>query len=237
MTLTHHIQLVQTDAIQGLRGLDAGSIDLIVTDPPYSGMNKHLSLGKGRIVGDYKEAGQDGAAWFEEWSDDPDAFRYFLEECLRVLKPGSHIYVMFDPYSLLTLGPIFREVFDLKNLITWDKVAMGMGYNYRRRSEFILFGKTPGSKVPLTNKGTPDVWAIKRIHNPVYPTMKPVPLFRRMIASSLVTDSGAVVLDPFMGSGSSGVAADLEGHSYIGFDIADKSLAMARERIGVEEGD
>ena len=225
------VRLLQTDALEGLRDLADDSIDLIVTDPPYSGMNKHLALGSGRIVGEYKAAGEDGAAWFEEWSDDPDAFRYFLEECRRVLRPGAHIYVMFDPYSLLTLGPIFREVFDLKNLITWDKVAMGMGYNFRRRSEFILFGKMPGSKVPLTNKGTPDVWAIKRVHNPPYPTMKPVELFDRMIRSSLPDDRRATILDPFFGSGSSASAADIIGHDFIGFDISDRAHEFATDRF------
>lgn len=233
--MTQHHRLTQIDALEGLRTLADDSVDLIVTDPPYSGMNKYLSLGHGRIVGDYKDAGQDGAAWFEEWSDDPDTYAYFLRECLRVLKPDSHIYVMFDPFSLLTLGPVFREVLDLKNIITWDKVAMGMGHNFRRQSEFILFAKTPKGKRRLTNKSTPDVWSIKRVHNPPYPTQKPVSLFRRMISSSLEADTGAVVLDPFMGSGSSGVAADLEGHSYIGFDIADRSLEFAKARIGVEE--
>lgn len=229
------VDLRKVDALEGLRSLADDSIDLVVTDPPYSGMNAHLSLGKGRIVGDYKARGQDGAAWFSEWSDDPETYRYFLEECRRVLRPGAHIYVMFDPFSLLTLGPIFREVFDLKNLVTWDKVAMGMGYNFRRRSEFILFGKMPGSKEPLTNKGTPDVWAIKRVHNPPYPTQKPVELFSLMVQSSLPAGVRATVLDPFFGSGSSARAADEAGHDFIGFDVSDRAHEFAQGRFAPED--
>lgn len=213
-----------------LASLPDASVDLIATDPPYSGMNAHLSLGKGRIVGDYSQRGEEGSDWFEEWRDDPVQYEHFLEECHRVLKDDRHLYLMFDPFSLLSLGHLVRRSFNVKNLITWDKVAMGMGHYHRRRSEFIVFACK--GKRPLTNKSTPDVWAIKRVHRPPYPTQKPVELFERMIECSVAPEDrkGFVVVDPFMGSGSSAVAAKNLGCSYIGCDIAERAVEMARER-------
>src|SRR5580704_12177236 len=85
------------DCIEFLRGLPSGSVDLIVTDPAYSGMNRHMRFGHGRIVGHYGKP--DNARWFHEFSDDPESYRVFLAECQRVLRPDRHIYIMFDSFS------------------------------------------------------------------------------------------------------------------------------------------
>lgn len=224
------ISLRHQDAMKMLQSLDDLSVDLIATDPPYSGMNQHLQFGRGRIVGEYAEGG-DGGDWFEEWSDDPVQYEEFLEECHRVLKDDRHLFLMFDPYSLLTLGHLVRRCFNVKNVVTWDKVAMGMGHYFRRRSEFILFACK--GKRGLTNKSTPDVWQIKRVFRPEYPTQKPVELFERMIECSVAEDEreGFVLCDPFMGSGSSAVAAYKMGCDFIGSDIAERAIEITKRRI------
>src|ERR1700693_4642002 len=86
------------------RSLPDASVDVIVTDPAYSGMNQHMRFGHGRIVGHYGRP--DNARWFAECSDDPDTYRRFLAECRRVLRDDRHIYVMFDSFSLLSLGAL-----------------------------------------------------------------------------------------------------------------------------------
>ena len=113
---------------------------------------------------------------------------------------------MFDSYSLISLAPIVRRVFDVKNLITWNKVHFGMGHYFRRQSEQILFASK--GKRPATRSLIPDIWDFKRIKPAKYPTQKPVELFRGMIAASIENNNPALtVLDPFMGSGSSALAA------------------------------
>ena len=87
--------------------------------------------------------------------------------------------MMFDSFSLLTLGPIVRDHFDVKNLITWDKVNIGMGHYYRRRHEFIMFA-TNGNTRKIKNRQFPDIWRFKRIHSSKYPTQKPVEVFQTM---------------------------------------------------------
>ena len=221
------IAIYHEDAVTFLRGIDTGSVDVIVTDPAYSGMNQRLKLGNGKIIGKYKDAGQDGAKWFGEFHDTEENYRTFLEECYRVLREDRHIYLMFDSYSLLTLGPLVREVFDVKNIICWDKANIGLGHYFRRRHEFIVFASK--GKRALNLKSIPDVWKIRRITKAAYPTQKPTEVFELMLRGS--AEAGMVVCDPFLGSGSSAVAALKCGCRFVGCDISPRSMEFSRGRI------
>lgn len=222
-------KVFQQDVIQFLSCLPNDSVDLIVTDPAYSGMNQHLMLGKGRIVGQYNEKGNAGK-WFSEFHDTPENYKQFLEQCKRVLKPDRHLFIMFDSYSMLSLGSMVREVFNVKNVVTWDKVNIGMGHYFRRQTEFILFASK--GKRPLTRRDIPDVWKIKRLHRAPYPTQKPVELFEAMIASSKTSnDQNFVVCDPFTGSGSAAIAALKQGASFVGCDISSKAVSLCKDRL------
>lgn len=223
-------RLVQADAIGLLRSLPDASVDLLVTDPAYNGMNRHLSLGRGRIVGTYSERG-DGERWFDEFDDSPENYAVFLDEIARVLGPDRPLYLMFDAYSMLTLAPLVRERFLVKNVITWDKVAMGMGHHFRRQSEFVLYCTT--GRAPLMRRDVADVWRIRRVHRGMYPTQKPTELFEAMVAASIGSRASTdiTVCDPFLGSGSSAVAALRQGCSFVGGDVATASLDAARSRV------
>jgi len=220
-------RLERSDCLAFLRSLPDGSVDLIATDPAYSGMNQHLKLGRGRIVGSYQNAGKPGERWFQEFHDDPATFRELLRQCHRVLRDDRHLYVMFDSYSLLTLGPLVREVFDVKNVLVWDKLLLGMGHYFRRRHEQIVFASKGRRK--LSRRDVPDVWAVPRIHRAAYPTQKPVKLFEFMVQAS--AEPGFLVCDPFCGSGSSGVAALLAGCDYVGADIDPRAVDIAENRL------
>lgn len=221
--------IYQDDAISFLKKLPSNSIDVIVTDPAYSGMNNKLQLGKGRIVGKYSDKGEASGKWFDEFEDTEENYIEFLSECQRVLKKSTgHIYIMFDSYSLLTLGNVVRRYFEVKNLITWDKVNIGMGHYFRRRHEYILFA-TNGNTRKIKNRKFPDVWRFKRIHNSQYPTQKPVEVFQAMIHASAEKDF--TICDPFLGSGSSAIAAIKNNCNFIGCDISDKSMEISSLRI------
>ena len=216
--------ITEQDCIACLRALPDESVDLIVTDPAYSGMNQHMKFGHGRIVGHYGRP--DNNRWFREFHDDPDTYRLFLSECRRVLRNDRHIYIMFDSYSLLSLGALVRESFDVKGLIVWDKVALGMGHYFRRRHEQIVFASK--GKRRVTRRDLPDVWAVRRVHRAAYPAQKPVALFELMLAAS--AEAGYVVCDPFCGSGSSAVASLRRDCVFIGADIDPQAVALAQQR-------
>ena len=222
---TERTKIYKSDCLEFLRAQPECSIDLIATDPAYSGMNNKLKFGKGRIVGKYQNQNND--KWFEEFKDDPDNFIEFLKECYRVLKEDRHIYIMFDSFSLLTLAPLIREVFDVKNIIVWDKVNIGMGHYFRRRHELIVFASK--GKRKLTSRAIPDIWAHKRITRAAYPTQKPVEIFDEMVKAS--TEQGFRVCDPFLGSGSAAIAALKNGCNFIGSDISSKACSMSSKRI------
>jgi site-specific DNA-methyltransferase (adenine-specific) len=110
-----------------------------------------------------------------------------------------------------------------------------MGYHYRARYEFVLFFEK--GKRKLANLGIPDVLAVPRVRNG-YPAEKPVALSEILLRQS--SDEAALVVDPFMGSGSTGVASLGLGRRFLGNDIADSSLSRARERLlgaGGREGE
>jgi site-specific DNA-methyltransferase (adenine-specific) len=213
------------DCIAFLKSQPDNSIDVIVTDPAYSGMNQKMKFGNGRIVGRYQD--RNNSKWFQEFHDNPEHYRVFLSECLRVLKNNRHIYIMFDSFSLLTLGHLLREFFEVKNIITWDKVSMGMGHYFRRRHEFIIFA-TKGYR-KLNKKSIPDVWCFKRIHAKHYPTQKPVELFESMLVGSI--EKNFMVCDPFIGSGSAGIAALKKGCNFIGCDSSHKACELSWHRL------
>jgi site-specific DNA-methyltransferase (adenine-specific) len=216
-----------SDCIAYLKSLPSESVNCVITDPAYSGMNQHLKLGRGRIVGNYQ--GDANEKWFAEFADDPDGYREFLKECFRVMKPSSHIYIMFDSYSLLTLGPVVREVFDVKNLIVWDKVNIGMGHYFRRQHETILFASK--GKKKISRRDLSDVWSVKRLYRAQYPTQKPVEVFAKMLLGSV--EPGMVVCDPFVGSGSSAIAALAAGCVFWGSDVSERAVEISSDRCRV----
>jgi site-specific DNA-methyltransferase (adenine-specific) len=190
-------------------------------------MNQRLKLGRGKIIGKYADAGKKEAKWFEEFHDTEENYKNFLQECYRVLKNNRHIYIMFDSYSLLSLAPIARDVFEVKNVLCWDKANIGLGHYFRRRHEFILFASK--GKRSLNSKNIPDVWKIKRIVSSKYPTQKPTEIFELMLKGS--ADKDFVVCDPFLGSGSSAIAAIKSNCKFIGCDISDKAISFSKERV------
>jgi site-specific DNA-methyltransferase (adenine-specific) len=119
-----------------------------------------------------------------------------------------------------------REVFDVKGLIVWDKVNIGMGHHFRRRHENILFAGKGRRK--LARRDLSDVWAIKRLYRVAYPTQKPVALFSRMLLGSV--EPGMTVCDPFVGSGSAAVAALAAGCDFSGADSSPRATTLATER-------
>lgn len=217
--------VVQEDSISFLKSLPDECVDIIVTDPAYSGMNQKMKFGNGRIVGQYQKEGN--GKWFKEFHDTEENYSAFLTECKRVLKDNSPIYIMFDSFSLLSLGSLMRRYFEVKNIVVWDKINLGMGHNFRRRHEFILYA-TKG-KTKLNSRAIPDIWQIKRMIRGKYPTQKPVEVFENMLKAS--SKIGDLVCDPFVGSGSSAIASIRNKCFFIGCDVCPEACKITRDRV------
>lgn len=208
------IELFKCDAVDWLKTLPSGSVDLVVTDPPYESLEKHRKIGTTTRL---KVSAASSNEWFSIFPN--ERFESLLTEIYRVMKKNSHFYIFCDQETMFVLKPIGEKVgFKFWKPIVWNKMAIGMGYHYRAKYEFILFFEK--GKRKLNSLSIPDVLEYKRIRNG-YPTEKPVELLELLIEQS--SSEGEVVIDPFFGSGSALKAAVNLGRDCKGCDISDSA--------------
>ena len=222
-----NFRLTQGDSVEWLRTLAAGSVDLAITDPAYESLEKHRAVGTTTRLKHSKASSND---WFSIF---PNArFPELFAELFRVLRRGSHLYLFCDAETMFVAKPIGEAAgFKFWKPLVWDKKKIGMGYHYRARHEFVLFFEK--GKRRLNDLGTADVIEVPRVRNG-YPTEKPVGVADVLVKQS--TSFGELVIDPFMGSGSTGVAALQNGRRFLGADISPEALATAAARLGAFSG-
>ena len=206
----------QQDAIEWLRQINNESIDLSITDIAYESLEKHRAVGTTtRLKG----------SWFDIFPN--SRMEELFVEFFRVQKKDSHLYFFCDSETMFIAKPIAESVgFKFWKPIVWDKRKIGMGYHYRARCEFILFFEK--GKRKLKDLSIPDILEEPRIHKG-YPTEKPVGLIETLVKQS--SSVGELVIDPFMGSGSTGVAAVRTGRNFIGCDTSQQAFDLARHRL------
>ncbi len=215
-------ELTGLDAVEWLSSLPAGSVDLIVTDPPYESLEKHRKIGTTTRLKHSKASSND---WFEIF---PDArFPEFLAQAYRVLRKNRHFYLFCNAETMFVVKPLAEEAgFRFWKPLVWDKQKIGMGYHYRARYEFILFFEK--GKRKLNNLSIPDIITAPRVWRG-YPTEKPVEVSSVLIEQS--TQPGELVIDPFCGSGSAGVAAIRASRSFQGNDTCAEAIEITRRRL------
>ena len=214
--------LSQEDAVEWLLQLAPGSVDLLITDPPYESLEKHRAVGTTTRLKHSKASSND---WFSIFPN--RRFPELFSAAFRALRRDAHFYLFCDQETMFVARPIAESAgFKFWKPLVWDKRKIGMGYHFRARYEFILFFEK--GKRGLNDLGVADIIEVPRIHKG-YPTEKP-----REVSEVLVKQSsapGELVVDPFMGSGSVGVAALSQGRRFLGNDIADAAHALAGERL------
>src|SRR3954464_14445904 len=198
------------DAVDWLRAQPTESIDLLVTDPAYESLEKHRAVGTTTRLKHSKASSNN---WFTVF---PNArFGEFFAESYRVLKRNTHFYLFCDAETMFIAKPeAERAGFRFWKPLVWDKRTIGMGYHYRARYEFILFFEK--GKRRLSDLGIADIISVPRIHRG-YPAEKPPAVSEVLVRQS--TTTGEAVADPFMGSGSVGVAAVKNGRRFLGSDL------------------
>jgi site-specific DNA-methyltransferase (adenine-specific) len=214
--------VVKGDAIEWLQTLESGSVDLIITDPPYESLEKHRAVGTTTRLKHSKASSND---WFTIF---PNArFPELFTELYRVLARDRHLYLFCDQETMFVAKPAGEAVgFKFWKPLVWDKRKIGMGYHYRARYELILFFEK--GKRKLNDLAVPDIIEVPRIHKG-YPTEKPVEVSEVLVRQSTV--SGELVIDPFMGSGSVGVAATGLGRRFLGCDLCAEAVEISRRRL------
>jgi site-specific DNA-methyltransferase (adenine-specific) len=215
-------ELAALDAVQWLQTLPPASVDLVVTDPAYESLEKHRAVGTTTRLTHSKASSND---WFRVF---PNArFGELFGELHRVLKPDTHFYLFCDAETMFIAKPLAEEAgFRFWKPLVWDKRTIGMGYHYRARYEFILFFEKGRRR--LNDLGVADVISVPKVHRG-YPAEKPVAVSEVLIGQS--TEPGEVVADPFIGSGSVGVAALKLGRRFLGTDLNPEAVRWSANRL------
>ena len=223
------MQLFNQDCMEVIKSIQSESIDLLVTDPPYK-MN-HSTGGCTNIGMKNKWQGNIKAGNTVMGFDTSIKFCDWLPEVYRVLKPSSHCYIFCNDKNLRELlNESIKAGFRESNILVWIKNNACPNRYYMKNCEFILF-LYKGKAKPINDMSTKAALQINNINgkNKLHPTEKPIELLAKFVLNS--TQEGEVVLDPFMGSGSTGVAAKELNREFIGIELDDKYFKIAKERL------
>ena len=249
MKTTHKLMI--GDCIEGLKKLPSESVDLIFADPPYN-MSKRKGLG-------WKYSSH--VTMQEGWDifSKEEYFLFnqkWIKECLRVLKHGGSLWVCGSFHNIYQVGFILQSIEEVKinNSIVWFKPNAQPNITCRlftESTEHLIWASKNGNgrkwkfnyeatknqiedRLNPQGKQTRNVWAINLTPREEkwagkHPTQKPLELLRRIILSC--TDEGDTVLDPFLGSGTTSVAAKMLGRNSIGIEKERAYLDIIRKRL------
>lgn len=212
------------NCIDLFKTIEDESIDLVVTDPPYRVISGGRPKIKGQPSGILKK--NDGKI-FEHNDINPEEW---ISEVYRVLKQGTQCYIMVNSLNMENYLRICREAgFGLHNILAWFKNNCTPSRWYMKNAEYILFLRKGKAKT-INNVGSKTVHEFDNIiGNKLHPTEKPIELMELYITNS--SNTGDVVLDPFMGVGSTGLAALKNDRKFIGFEIDQKYYDIAEKRL------
>ena len=225
------MKLILGDCLEVMKTLPDKSVDAVITDPPYSSGARQTNQLRSR------GAMLRGEKWQEEWFGTDNlssvGFMFFMRgvalAAFGKCRPGAHLYMFIDWRNYPMLYQILESSgWRINNLIVWNKEIFGMGDNYRNQHELIIYA-SKGSPSRCLRHDVPNVIDSKRVKQTNHPTEKPKELIELLL--SVGVKEGEIVLDPFMGSGTTGVACVQTGRDFIGIEIDSGYFAIAERRI------
>ena len=212
--------LMQGDCLERMKEIKSGSVDMILTDPPY-GMDFQSNR---RVVKDKfsKIENDKNVDWLPE----------LLQECHRVMADNSAIYCFCSWHKIDVFKQEIEKLFKIKNVIVWVKNNHGSGDlkgAYAPKHEFVIYAHKGRSL--FREKRLPDVMEYPKIHSSKlqHPTEKNTDMLELFIKNN--SDEDQTVLDPFMGSGSTGAACKNLNRKFIGIELDEQYFKIAQDRI------
>ena len=232
----HHLH--QGGAITILPTIETASVDLVVADPPYnsggrtqsdrtreSARGKYVSGDPEHLLADFAGDNRDQRS-YTAW------LALVLAECLRVSRPGASLLVFSDWRQLPATSDALQAGGWLwRGIVSWRKpISRPKMGGFRAECEYLLWGSNGSVDATRNPVYLPGWYSASQPRGKTrrHITQKPVELLSELIR---VCVPGGVVLDPFAGSGSTGVAALSTGRAFIGIEITEHYAAIARERL------
>ncbi|AIM15131.1 Type II DNA methyltransferase M2.BstXII [Bacillus sp. X1(2014)] len=243
-TVTDNFALISGDSLKLLKKIPDNSINMIFADPPYFLSNGGITCRSGKMVSVNKADWDTGKSLKEKHKFNIN----WLKECKRILKQDGTIWVSGTYHNIYSIGFALESLeFKILNNITWFKPNASPNLScrfYTHSTETIIWASKSKKSKHIYNydkvkernggKQKRDVWEIavtpkseKKFGK--HPTQKPFKLLEEIIISS--TNEGDIILDPFNGSGTTGLAALSYNRKYIGFDIEIEYLELTRKRF------
>ena len=244
--------LYNGDSINLLAQLPEDSIDMVFADPPYNLSNGGISVHSGRMVSVNK------GVWDKSrgFKDDYEFHHRWMEAVKRVLKPNGTLWVSGTYHSIYQCGHALQSLdYHILNDIAWFKPNASPNLSCRfftashetliwarkdKKAKHIFNydlmknGDWAEDKMKKPHLQMRSVWALgtpKREEKKFgkHPTQKPLDLLRRIVLAS--TKKGDIVLDPFTGSSTTGIAAISNGRKFIGIDLENNYLELSKKRL------
>jgi site-specific DNA-methyltransferase (adenine-specific) len=236
------IEIYHGDCRDVLPALEPESVRLLWTDPPYGHNNQDGDLQSARVRD--AVAGARVRPTIAIANDSPEEMRDVVSAMLDLSAPllsrdccccccccagGGGPSVTFAWLA----DRMDRNGFEFFHAVVWDKSSRGhgLGWRFRRDYEFVMVAHRSGGKLSWTDQdaAVPNIWSFTPPGNVFHPTEKPVALIGQFI--DLTTSPGDLVLDPFVGSGSTLVAAKQLGRRGIGIEQHERYCEIAANRL------
>ena len=223
------IMLLNQDVREVFKTISDNSIDLVVTDPPYKTTSRGNAGNSGGML--QKDINKKGQVFKHNNIKPQD----YIPELYRVLKEGSHCYIMTNHVNLQEMINVATESgFKFIKCLIWDKGNKIMGQYYMSSFEYILFLRK-GKAKKINHCGTADILRVPNVKTKgedgqnLHDTEKPVELMKIMIDNS--SQEGDIVFDPFMGIGSTGMACVELNRRFIGVELDEVYFPISKNRI------
>ena len=222
-------KLYNEDCLKVMKGISDNSIDLYISDVPYLTTSRGNAGNSGGML--QKKINLEGKV-FENNEVKPSEY---LPEIYRILKDGSHCYIMINHINLIEmLNEATKVGFHFIKSLIWDKGNKIMGQFYMSQFEYILFFRKGYGK-KINNCGTSDILSIPNIKHKdengknLHDTEKPIELMKILVENS--SNEGDTIMDSFMGIGATGIACKMTNRNFIGCEIDKNYFEIAKTRI------
>ena len=237
MNVDSRWDIIHGDSLKLLPGFSPGSFDAVITDPPYasggrtqaeknkSTAKKYSSMGAAALP-DFDGDAKDQRSW-TRWA------AAWLADARRACKPGAPVCMFIDWRQLPAASDALQWAgWIWRGTAVWDKGnSRPQKGRFRQQAEYIVWGSNGDMPIDRPVPCLPGVFKYGNPQHRIHLTEKPLQLMRDIVR---ITEPGGRVLDPFAGSGTTVLAAVLEGYTATGIEMSDEYARRAVERIEAE---